>query len=178
MIVILGESASGKSTVEKILSDTYKFKRIISYTTRPIREGEKNGVDYHFVTTDIFKQLMNDNFFAETGEYRGWYYGTAKEDYTDDKVCVVTPSGLRQLKNNSELNIVSFYIKIDRRDRLIKLLKRGDEIEECYRRSLSDVGQFDGIEKEIDFIIINDDYKLSPNDIAMMIYKKVEGVKN
>jgi guanylate kinase len=169
MICILGESGCGKSTVERILADTYGFKRIISTTSRSKREHEIDGVDYNFVSVDDFVKLKNRGHFAETGNYRNWLYGTPLDQCTDDKVCVVTPSGLRQLKKNPELNIMSVYIKIDRRDRLIKLLQRDSDIEECCRRSLSDCGQFDGLENEVDFVINNDEYDLSPEVIAEMI---------
>jgi guanylate kinase len=169
MIILVGESASGKSTVEKELVKTYKLKRIISYTTRPPRETETDGVDYHFISKEKFHELEMNNFFAEIGNYRGWWYGSAVEDCTDDKVAVLTPHGLRQMKAIDRLNITSFYIKIPRRDRLIKILQRGDDIEECYRRSLSDVGQFDGIEDEVDYVIDNAGYDKSPMDIASVI---------
>jgi guanylate kinase len=171
MIVILGESASGKSSIERVLSEKYGYQRIISFTSRPPRDGEQDGIDYYFVTEDKFLELKYSCFFAETGNYRGWYYGTPKNQCTDDKVCVVTPSGMRQLKNNKDLNIVSFYINIPRRDRLIKLLQRDTDIEECNRRSLSDCGQFDGIINEVNYILHNDGYKFTPERLADTIHK-------
>lgn len=169
MIILVGESASGKSTIEKELVNKHNYKNIISYTTRSSRKGEKDGVDYHFISKDEFLDLKVSGFFAETGEYNGWLYGTAKEDCSDDKVLVATPHGLRQLKKNPKLNIVSFYINVPRRDRLIKILQRGDDIEEAYRRSLSDVGQFDGIEDEVDYCIENNSYKLPVEEIVDVI---------
>lgn len=169
MIILVGESASGKSTIEKELVSKFGYKNIVSYTTRSPREGEKDGIDYHYISKEEFLKLKNSGFFAETGEYNGWLYGTAKEDCSDDKVLVATPHGLRQLKKNSELNIVSFYIKVPRRDRLIKILQRGDDIEESYRRSLSDVGQFDGIKDEVNYCIENKGYKLPVSEIADIV---------
>lgn len=169
MIVILGESGCGKSTVEKVLVEKYGYKRIISYTTRPIRHGEADGVDYHFITKEEFEEKQKNGFFVEIGKYNDWCYGTAKEDCTDDKVAVVTPHGMRQLKRIEGINITSFYVKVPRRDRFIALLKRGDSIEEAYRRSLSDVGQFDGIEDEVDFVLENPGYVRSPGIIAASI---------
>ena len=158
MIVLVGESASGKSSIERCMVDNYGFKKIVSYTTRPPREGEVDGVDYNFIDTEQFNELKLKGFFAETAQYRDWYYGTAKKDCTDDKVAVLTPHGLRQISKFRNIDIISFYINVPRRDRLIKILQRGDSIEESYRRNLSDVGQFDGIEDEVDYIINNPNY--------------------
>ena len=166
MIVLIGESASGKSSIEKNLVDNYGLKKIVSYTTRPPRNGEVDGVDYHFISDDKFYELKDQGFFAEVAQYRGWNYGTAKEDCTDNKVAVLTPHGLRQVSKIKSLNITSFYINVPRRDRLIKILQRGDDIEEATRRSLSDVGQFDGVSDEVDYVIYNPNYNKSIEEMT------------
>lgn len=170
MIILVGESASGKSTTEKILAEKFGYEKTISYTTRLIRNGEINGVDYHFISEDEYIDKFNSNFFVETGAHNKWLYGTTKEQYKENTVCVLTPHGLRQIKKNfGEENITSFYIKVPRRDRLIKTLQRGDDIEEAIRRNQSDVGQYDGIEDEVDFVIENIGYEKSPEYIANLI---------
>lgn len=166
MIVLVGESASGKTSIEKYLVENYGYNKIVSYTTRQPRKGEVDGADYHFVSVEQFESLKEQGFFAETAVYRGWHYGTAKEDYTNDKIAVLTPHGLRQISKLKDINVTSFYINVPRRDRLIKILQRGDDIDEACRRSLSDVGQFDGIEDEVDFVINNDGYKKSIEKMA------------
>lgn len=169
MIVLVGESASGKSSIEKYLVDNYGYKKIISYTTRQPREGETNGVDYHFITRSQFRRLKEQGFFAETAVYNDWYYGVAKKDCTDDKVAVLTPHGLRQVSKIKDINVMSFYINVPRRDRLIKILQRGDSIEESYRRNLSDVGMFDGIQDEVDYVINNAEYNKSIEEMSKEI---------
>ncbi len=169
MVIFLGESSSGKSTIEKELVEKFGYKKLISYTTREPRANEVNGKDYHFVTNEEFYKLKLQGFFAEVGEYNGWSYGSAVEDCTDDKVFVSTPHGLRQLKKNKDLHIISFYIKTSRRDRLIKILERGDNIDESYRRNLSDVGQFDGIEDEVTYVIDNVGFKKSVEEVTNKI---------
>lgn len=166
MIVLVGESASGKSSIEKYLVDNYGYNKIVSYTTRQPREGEINGIDYHFINVEQFRRLKEQNFFAETAIYNGWYYGVAKKDCTDDKVAVLTPHGLRQVSKIKDINVISFYINVSRRDRLIKILQRGDDIEESYRRNLSDVGMFDGICDEVDYVINNVGYNKSIKEMA------------
>lgn len=170
MIILVGESASGKSSIERYLVDVYGYKKIISYTTRQPRSGEIDGVDYHFITNSEFDLLKSKGFFAESATYNDWQYGIAKEDCTDEKIAVLTPHGMRQVKKLNNIRAVSFYINVSRRDRLIKILQRGDNIEEAYRRSLSDVGQFDGIEDEVNFVINNDGYKKTVADIANEVH--------
>lgn len=170
MIILVGESASGKSTIEKILSEKHGFQKTVSYTTRPPRDSEIDGVDYHFITEDEYIEKFNSGYFVETGAYNGWFYGTTRDQYTDRTVCVLTPHGLRQIKKNfGEKDITSFYIKVPRRDRLIKILQRGDDIDEAIRRNQSDVGQYDGIEDEVDFVLNNDGYSKSPENMSNLI---------
>lgn len=152
MIVLIGESASGKSTIEKELCKR-GYERVISYTTRPKRPNEQHDVDYHYITEKEFLSLKNVEHFAETTSYRGWHYGAAKKDCLDNKIIVVEPHGLRQLKQDKELNIVSFYIKVSDNERLSRIAKRGDDIMECFRRVVSDQGVFQGIENEVTYII-------------------------
>ncbi len=173
MIVLVGESASGKSSIEKYLVDVYEYNKIVSYTTREPREGEVDGIDYHFITVKQFNTLKEQGFFAETAVYNDWNYGVAKEDCTDNKVVVLTPHGLRQVSKIRDINVISFYINVPRRDRLIKILQRGDNIEEAYRRSLSDVGQFDGIADEVNYVINNNGYGYSVKQMADEIYNIV-----
>lgn len=174
MIVLVGESASGKSSIEKYFVNNYGYKKVVSYTTRSPRPNEVDGVDYHFVSVEEFKSLKENGFFAETAVYNDWHYGTAKEDCTNDKIAVLTPHGLRQISKINDIRTISFYINVPRRDRLIKILQRGDNIEEAYRRSLSDVGQFDGIADEVDHVITNHSYQKSIEEIAYEVKQIID----
>lgn len=165
MLVIVGESASGKSTLQNMLIESDGFERIVTYTTRPIRNGEKDGVSYHYITKEEFFDLKEKGFFVETAEYNGWFYGTPlNECKNKNSIVVLTPAGLRALKR-ANIELFSIYLKTDRRSRLIKILKRGDNIEEAYRRNVSDVGQFDAIELEVDCVIENNEYEKTPKEI-------------
>lgn len=161
IIVLVGESGSGKSTIEKmIIERNPNISKIIPYTTRLKRENEKNGLDYFFIDKECFFNKRKLNDFIEEAEYNGWYYGTTKDAYNDDKdhVVTLTPSGCRKLKQWAEkehIKVISIYLNTDRRTRLIRLLNRGDNIEEAYRRNLSELGQFDGFEDETDYVITN-----------------------
>ena len=83
MIVIVGESASGKSTVEKILNEKYGMRKVVSYTTRPPRDTEVNGIDYNFISMNDFIDLDKEKAFLEIGAYRGWFYGSMRDQYVE-----------------------------------------------------------------------------------------------
>ena len=107
MLVLVGESGSGKSTVQKFLQG-HGIKKVITYTSRPIRNGEVPDVDYHYVSDEEFLRLAENGEFAEYAVYNGWHYGTAMKDlgYKNTSV-VLTPAGLRAL-NRMEVPNVSF----------------------------------------------------------------------
>jgi guanylate kinase len=158
MIVLIGESASGKSFIEKQLT-TIGYEKIISYTTRPKRTCETDGIDYYFITKDEFNNLQKQNFFAEQTVYNDWFYGIAKKDCCNSKVVVVEPNGMRQLQKISKLNIQSFYISVDERERAIRMIRRGDNLLEVFRRIFSDQGVFLNIKDEVKHIIDNNDFQ-------------------
>lgn len=171
-VVLIGASASGKSTLQTMLINREPcFKKIVTYTTRPPRDGEVNGVDYHYVSVEKFTKLADSGFFAEYNSYRGWMYGTPKCDLQKDyenHIIVLTPAGYREFKKNN-IEALSVYIDVDRRSRLINNLKRGDDIEEAYRRSLSDVGQYDGVKNEVDYVIDNSQYKHNEEEMLQLL---------
>lgn len=170
VLLLIGESTSGKSTIEKCLVEIYGYEKITSYTTRPPRDGEVNGIDYNFVSEYEFIELKSYGFFAESAVYNGWNYGTAKEDCTGNKVLVCTPHGLRQLKKVDGLDISSFYINVPRADRLAKAALTRKDVDEVIRRNLSDLGQYDGLSDEVDHVILNPSYDKSACDIAGYIH--------
>ncbi len=77
VVVLSSPSGGGKSTIAGYLQDKFHYiQRSISYTTRPPRLGEKNGIDYHFVSEDEFFQKKDKNFFIETVQVYNYFYGT------------------------------------------------------------------------------------------------------
>jgi guanylate kinase len=158
MIILIGASASGKSTIEKELVEI-GYKNIISYTSRPIRENEKNHRDYHFISEKEFISFKMLNFFAESTIYNSWHYGIALEDLKPESIAVVEPYGFRQLLKKSKINnfdIISFFIDAPERIRLIRMINRGDNLMEAFRRIFSDQGVFQGVQEETTYIVNND----------------------
>lgn len=163
MVVLIGESASGKTTLANKFIEKYpEYNKIVTYTTRPKRADEIDGVDYHFISDEKFDELVEQGYFVEHAKYRDWSYGTAKSDCVNKRkaIVVLTPSGLRNLKKIDN-EVISVYLYVDRRSRLVNILFRGDNIDEAYRRNLSDVGQFDGVIDEVDYVIDNTQFHMS-----------------
>ena len=78
LIVIVAPSGTGKSTLLERLKQELPLKWSVSCTTRAAREGEKDGVDYHFLTRDKFEALIDQDEFIEWAEVHQNYYGTRK----------------------------------------------------------------------------------------------------
>ena len=170
MIIIVGKTASGKDTVVKKLVDDYKYTKIITYATRPVRKGEKQDITYHFISDDEFNQKINEGFFAEykayDTEFGIWYYGTALEDLenADDKsVIILTPAGYRDVKNKLENeNITCIYLYANNATLKERLAKRGDDSKEADRRLAHDYADFKDFEYEADRVVYNNyDEKIS-----------------
>lgn len=172
MLMLVGKTCSGKTTIAKELKKL-GFKEAISYTTRPPREHETEGVEYHFITKEEFLKKEAEGFFAETVYYdvatgERWYYGSAVEDLADDKIIIVNRNGLKKIKNFRSLNPVAFYITASEETIWNRLRQRGDDAAEARRRLNADDTDFLGIEKYVDFSFSND-LGLKPDTVAEMI---------
>jgi guanylate kinase len=155
MIVLIGKSGSGKDTILKELKK-YGFNAIVSYTTRPKRHYEVDGVDYHFITEEEFMEKLKSDFFVEHTEYRGWHYGIAKKDCDENGVVIVEPNGLKQLENKID-DISVFYVEASLETRVDRLYKRGDDPAEIGRRIIADEELFKDVSSMTEWIINNDD---------------------
>lgn len=164
-IILIGDSGSGKSTIENELSAHHGFKKIISCTTRKPREGEVNGKDYWFISNDEFEEMIDFGIMAEYEKYsQDRFYGTLREDYCLDgnNVVVLTPNGYRQLKKNiPDLNnAIVIYVETSLGNRIIRYIKRCgvdkfnfDDKNEICSRVERDFGMFMGIKNEVDFVV-------------------------
>jgi len=108
LLLVSGPSGSGKTTLCRRLADEDEAHYSISCTTRPPREGEINGVDYHFLTREEFSQRIDANELLEHAEVHGNYYGTLKSEVVDflekgvDVVMDIDVQGAAQVRECSD----------------------------------------------------------------------------
>lgn len=174
MIIVLGKSGSGKDSVVKKLTNFYDYKKIVTWTTRPMRPKEIQDVTYHFTDEETFEEKIDEGFFAEWKKYESiegtWYYGTALLDLTtfnENKIIILTPDGYQDIKDVISKDTLAVYLKSKNRILKSRLKKRGDNPKEIKRRLRHDKKDFKGIEKEVDVVIENNKRDLW--DIAKMI---------
>lgn len=145
-LLLLGKSASGKDTLRDMLVKK-GLKTAISYTSRPKRENEVAGLNYHYVTLQEFELLESQNFFLESEPFRVqggvWKYGRSFESIENGEVFIATVTGVSNMikKTNRE----QFYIVelvCDDEIRYQRAMKRGDNLEEAKRRLGSDDRDF------------------------------------
>ena len=179
MIVLIGKTCSGKTTIANELMKS-GFHKIITTTSRGIRENETQDIDYHFVSTDGFINKINNNEFVEWKSYitkEGiWYYGTTYEelDRADDKsILIITPDGLKELLDKG-YNITSIYIYANNNTIKKRLIDRGDNRDEAERRLLADNEDFKHAEKLVNRIFYNN----STDNISDVTKKIIEYISN
>lgn len=164
MIILTGKTASGKDSVVSELISTHGYKKIVTYTSRPQRKGERNGKEYHFISEEEFKSKIEDGFFAEwktyNTEFGVWYYGTALSDLenaSDKDVIILTPAGIKDVLGKLHKKPKVIYIYANNGTIRRRLELRGDDTAEARRRLEHDNIDFKGLEFEVDKIIYNND---------------------
>lgn len=166
-----GASASGKTEVSKLLRKEYGIVKAVTHTTRSPRPGEKNGVDYFFVTVENFLELKAKGYFVETTFYNGHYYGCSKAQISDDKCVVVDPNGLRSFLALNDRSVVSFLLLATEATRRERMLLRGDKPEDIEKRLAFDRVDFDPSNlAPVDFRIMTDDRSIE--EVANDVYLK------
>ena len=154
---VMGKSSSGKDTVYKKLKEQDKeFRLIVPYTTRPIREGEKDGVEYYFVDPEQFRAMKEDGKVIESRSYNTkcgiWTYFTADDGQIDlsaaDYLLIGTLVSYQALREYfGEEAIVPVYLEVEDGLRLARALERERRQEkpkyaEMCRRFLADEEDF------------------------------------
>lgn len=154
IIILLGNSGSGKTTQIKKIEKNFNIDRIVTATTRSKRPGEIDEVDYYFVTVEEFEDLKTSGELLEYAKYAGNFYGTIKrelEKYTGAKngIAAVEIQGIKNIKAAFKDKCLSIYLKISKEVLVERLKIRGDGEEKIKDR----LSHFADYEKYSDYII-------------------------
>lgn len=156
IIYIMGKSSAGKDTIYKKLKEILDVDSYVLYTTRPMRKGEQEGIDYNYITEDILKNLEEKVIESRTYNtvYGPWTYATILDNqFNSDKDLIMTGTleSYNKVKeyflNDKEKKILPIYIEVEDGIRLERALKREKEqdnpkYEEMCRRFISDSKDF------------------------------------
>ena len=151
IIALMGEAGSGKDFLLRAAMTRYpEYHPIVSCTTRPPREGEVNGVAYHFLTEGEFAEKIHNKEMFEYVEFRGWYYGTSSDSLsaTGINIGVFNAEGIRQLMENPRVELKVFWVAAAPKTRLLRQLNREEnpDVEEIIRRFGTDEEDFSTID--------------------------------
>ena len=153
IIAFVGEAGCGKDTLmQRVLAARPgRFNEIVSCTTRPMREGEAEGVNYFYFTVPAFKEKITNGDMLEYTIFNNWYYGTSINSLRSDRpnIGVFNPAGIYSMLNRKDIELTIFRVKCDNKNRLLRQLNResSPDVDEIIRRYATDRDDF----KNLDF---------------------------
>ncbi len=190
---IIGKSSSGKDTVYRqlLLQEDLSLKKLVLYTTRPIRSGETEGIEYHFVTDEQYQKLLQDGRIIEAREYHTvygvWRYFTVNDGQIDlDRQQYLVTGTIASYLSTREYfgadQVIPLYIDLDDGIRLQRALNRERKQEqpkyaEMCRRFLADDEDFSSdkiMEAGIQKKFVNENLLQCVNEIVAYIKKKTD----
>lgn len=132
---IMGKSSTGKDTIYKRIKEQIDINTYILYTTRPIREGEKEGVDYHYISNEKMQELINTGKVLESRTYQTvagpWTYATIADEQLEQEGNIITVGTLESYrdikeyyKDKIDTKLIPIYIAIDEQERRKRAIKR------------------------------------------------------
>jgi guanylate kinase len=166
LLVVAAPSGAGKtSLVNALLARHDDLHVSVSHTTRPQRDGEVEGVDYHFVTPDDFQQMIKDGAFLEHASVFGNNYGTAADAVAEqlaghrDVVLEIDWQGARQIRATFPRAVTVFILPPSRSALLERLRGRGQDDEQTIERRTAQAVDDMRHYGEFDHVVVNDDFE-------------------
>ncbi len=174
--VIAAPSGTGKTSLVKALNDTVENLSVsISHTTRPIRPGEVDGVNYFFVSKDQFMKMVERGDFLEHAYVFDNCYGTSKRWVEDmrskgvDVILEIDWQGHQQIKKLFPDSISIFLLPPSLEDLRERLLKRNQDAAAVIEQRLADVRETVSHVDDFDYLVMNDDFDRAVKDLTTII---------
>ena len=163
LFVVSAPSATGKTTVvEQLVQVLPGLRMSRSYTSRPARPGEEDGLDYNFITRDAFESMIARDAFLEWADVFGNYYGTGKQETQsrlaagEDLVLVIDVQGARQVRERMPETVGIFMLPPSFEVLEQRLRKRSKDPEpEMLRRLEAARREVDAV-SSYDYVVVND----------------------
>ena len=176
LYIVAAPSGAGKtSLVKALVASTNNIFTSISYTTRPMRPGEVDGKDYHFVDKNVFFSMEKNGDFIEYAEVFGNYYGTSSRWLDEqlaegiDIILEIDWQGAQQVKKLFPNSTGIFILPPSRKTLIERLHNRGQDSEEIIQRrtqeAISEMSHY----HEFDYLIINDDFQTALLELKSII---------
>ncbi len=177
LFVLSSPSGAGKSTIaRKLLADEPDLAMSVSATTRPIRPGERDGIDYHFVSLEKFRDMVANNEFLEWAHVFGQRYGTPRAQVDamlgagKDVLFDIDWQGAQQLFQIAGGDVVRVFILPPSMEELNdRLVRRATDSEEVIaarmQRATAEVSHWDGY----DYVLVNDDVEQCFRDVKTVL---------
>jgi len=166
LIVISSPSGAGKTTiVKKLVNKNYLMSLSVSLTTRKPRPNEIDGVDYKFISKNLFKKKISKNLFLEHAKVFGNFYGTIKSDIKKkidqgkNVLLDIDWQGARQVKKKLPRDTITIFILPPSLKELRKRLKKRGENNFFVKKRMSSARSEIKHWKEYDYVLINDNLR-------------------
>ena len=180
LIVISAPSGTGKTTlVKRLLKRELNMVASVSFTTRPMRENEIEGIDYSFVDESKFKQMVDMDEFLEHATVFGNYYGTKRKIVLNNLkkglnvILEIDWQGAKQIKKNMPDCVMIFLIPPSKDVLLARLKNRGTdsdkEIENRFNQAVLDLNE----STEFDHVLVNDKIDEAVDNILQCIQENL-----
>ncbi len=176
LFVVAAPSGAGKTSLTRALLEREPGIALsVSYTTRPPRLGERDGVDYHFVTPERFRALQDAGEFLEHAQVHGNWYATgalwlkAQVDSGQDVLLEIDWQGARQVRALVPDSVHIFVLPPSLASLEERLVRRGQDDEGTIARRLKAAREEMQHCEEFDYVIINQDFASAVDDLAAIV---------
>lgn len=176
LYILSGPSGVGKGTVrERLFAKSPDLQYSISATTRSIRTGEVDGIDYFFKTKAAFESMIEKKELLEYAEYVGNYYGTPKQfveeqlDAGKNVFLEIEVQGAAQVKENFAGGVFIFLMPPSLEELKNRIIGRGTESDELVQNRLNEAKKEIEMMKIYDYVVVNDNLEHAVENIEAII---------
>lgn len=185
LFVVSAPSGAGKtSLVKALIESTPGINVSVSHTTRPMRPGEVDGLNYHFIDQGRFAAMLNDNAFLEHAQVFDNLYGTSKDAVAaslkggTDVILEIDWQGAQQIRRQAPDAVSIFILPPSREVLEQRLIGRGQDPEDVIRKRMAQASEQVSHHVEFDYLIVNDDFDKALRELQAVVLSRRLGILN